>query len=373
MNNEENQLDLSLDRPEGDIVTLEELIGIKAEETEKKEEPLEGRKEEIEVEEEDDKKKEDVDFEDIKSVDELEEEEEQYHNTATDYRSFVDKMVAAGEWEAFDTIETESGEIKLEDVEITEELFEEILSAQKTLKEDKAREKGVEGVSDFTKRLIEIEKNGGSVRDALTAYENVKEPLSQIDTNTIEGQKAVVYMQLKSQGQEDENINLLIESYETKGILEQKAQTAESLLNEAYDEYISSINTAAIERKKAQEEALKNYKKDVSKGISDTFELTPALKNKLVDLASKPDKDGRYELDDIYNQLRKNPEKAAKLALFLYNEEEYIKQVTNKEKVKQNLDTYKKLKLVKRGNSSTNINNRKTDKNTDYIDLDKLN
>lgn len=380
MNTENQKLDLS-PRPVGDIITLESLLDIKTNEAEADSKTELEATEDLGLIVEDDEKGEvdlitlpDVEVENpTDSVDE-ESEPEAPTSTELNYRSIVDKMISSGEWESFDTIETEDGEISIDEVEMTEELFEEIVKAQKEVREENYKKQQVEGVSDFTKKLIEIEKNGGNVKDALAAYETVKEPLSQIDTSTDSGKKAVVYMQLKSQGQDEENIRLLIESYEAKGILEDKADIAERVLNEAYDEYLESLNQKAIEDKKAQERAFKNYKNELGTSVEELFEVNKTTKNKIVELATKPDSEGRYELDNLYNEIRKDPKRAAKLAMFLYNEDDYIKQVTNKVKTETNLNTFKKLSLIKKGkNSSMNINSKTSyNKKEDLIDLNKL-
>jgi len=287
------------------------------------------------------------------------------------YKDFISKMVSLGKWESFDTIETEEGEVSIDEVEMTEELFQSIVEEQERIRDEKISSKSVDGVSDFTKKLIEIEKKGGNVRDAIKAFETVGEPLSKIDTSTVEGKKAVIYMQLKAQGQQDESdIKRLINSYERDGVLEDKAEKAEVMLENAYNDYLQSIEDRAEQDRIAREESLKNYRKDFSENFSKTFEVTPTLKSKIVDIASKADKDGMYEMDRLYNEYRRSPEKAAELALFLYNKEEYIKQVTNKEKIDSNIKTFKKLSLTKKGgDSSLNLGGTKAKKDGDVTPL----
>lgn len=387
MNIENQTLDLSAP-VSGDIVSLEDMLGIEIDNSSKGAEEKEEPQKEIEIEDDAEKETpseddEQVDIE-LQQVDspippnEEEQEEEEVAEKPTekvgvDYKSIINKMVEAGEWEQFDTIETEDGEVPINELEVDEELFSAIVEEQKRLRQEKFQQQSVEGVSDFTKKLIEIEKNGGSVADAINAFQTVKEPLSQIDTSTVEGKKAVIYMQLKAQNQDESDIKRLIRSYEQDGLLDEKAEIAETALNNAYEKYLEKLNDDAIERNRLAAEALKKYTSDFKQEIKNTFELNDSMTKKITEAATKRNKEGRYELDTMYNEYRKDPKKAAELALFLFNKDEYIKQVTNKVKVENNISTFKKLNLVKKNTTQTNVNNKKEKVDeSDLLDLSKL-
>jgi 5'-3' exonuclease len=70
-------------------------------------------------------------------------------------------------------------------------------------------------------------------------------------------------------------------------------------------------------------------------------------------LATKEDDHGRFEIDRIYYSHREDPRKAARLALFLLDEQEYINQVTREAVRSTKLNTAKKLKIVT-GSSKSN-------------------
>jgi hypothetical protein len=372
MNIENQVLDLepAETKTSGEVTTLEAFLSSRGEEVKEEKLTLTVEEEdtgdilEVSTEKEEKEEKEEVVTEEDTPL-------ESEPQSSLSYKDFISKMVSLGKWESFDTIETEEGEVSIDEVEMTEELFQSIVEEQERIRDEKISSKSVDGVSDFTKKLIEIEKKGGSVRDAIKAFETVGEPLSKIDTSTVEGKKAVIYMQLKAQGQQDESdIKRLINSYERDGVLEDKAEKAEVMLENAYNDYLQSIEDRAEQDRIAREESLKNYRKDFSENFSKTFEVTPTLKSKIVDIASKADKDGMYEMDRLYNEYRRSPEKAAELALFLYNKEEYIKQVTNKEKIDSNIKTFKKLSLTKKGgDSSLNLGGTKAKKDGDVTPL----
>lgn len=296
--------------------------------------------------------------------------------TTINYKTIVDKMFKVGKWEKFDVLVDEEGnEVPYDELEIDEETFERIALQQEELREEKSSKENiaVNSLSDFTKRLIEIEKKGGSVTDALNAYQDVKAPLEQIDTTTIEGKRAVVYMLLKNKGQEDGDIRRLIKSYESENLLDDKAIEAEEELDNAYNKYLNSIEEQAVKTKEAKDNALKEYRKVFSENLGNSFQLKDSYKNKLIDYATKPDDNGRFELDKFYNEARKDPEKAVELALFLNNKEEYLKQVLSKKEIDKDISVLRKLNLLPKNTNKVNIDplvNKKDSKNE--IGLDTL-
>jgi hypothetical protein len=67
-----------------------------------------------------------------------------------------------------------------------------------------------------------------------------------------------------------------------------------------------------------------------------------------MDIATKQNEEGKFELDNRYNEYRMDPEKAARIALFLSDEDEFIKQVTKKAVTEKQLDTARKIKIIPR-------------------------
>ena len=153
------------------------------------------------------------------------------------------------------------------------------------------------------------------------------------------------------------------------------AQQAEKDLREALDQQLENARQAAENSKKQRKELLKQYKKDLRDNLSG-FELNDNIKNKIVTLATKEDDQGRFEMDRLYYQLRENPEKAARLALFLLDEDEYVKQVTNAVVQQKKLDSAGKLKIVMGSSKQTASpqlsGNNKKDSAENILPLDRL-
>ena len=289
-----------------------------------------------------------------------------------DYKSVINKLVDSKLWQPIEGFEAEDGtEIPFDEVDIDEETFIDIfkqkLDEEKTkLNEGKV---SVEGVSEFTKKLIEIEKNGGNVQQALESYQMYKHPLDGLDLSREEDQQAAVYLKFQAAGLKDKEIIDVIKAYKSNGELEDKANEAKLELDSAFEQQLSALNQEAIDRKTQQKEALKTYRNDLGENLK-TFEVNDTYRRKLLDIASKEDTNGRFELDNIYSEKRRNPKEAAELVLFLTDKEEYIKQVTKEVVRERDLGTMKKLKLVTKGaKSSIKIDTKEDNKDKNFLDL----
>lgn len=245
-------------------------------------------------------------------------------------------------------------EIALEDLELDSELFADILkSKMEEVREEASKNKiSSEGISEFTKNLIELDKNGGDVRSLLEVKQAYSDPLEGLDVEVIEDQKEILYLRGKAAGQSDKDINLLIEIYEAKGLLESEAVEAEKALRDAIDGQMQRAIEAAKADSKAKEETFKLYKKDLKETLS-KFELKDGAKAKLLDIATKPNKEGKYEMDEAYNEWRMTPDKAAELAFFLTDKEEYLKQATKVAVKEKQVEIARKIKIIPRSNSGT--------------------
>lgn len=268
------------------------------------------------------------------------------------------KLITSLWGDAFDTIvqENEDGEeveVPLEELEVTPEMFKEIYDAQvEAMKESLTANKiSTEGISDFTKNLIEIDKRGGNVTELLQIKQSVLDPIESLDLDNSDHQKYAVALYYQMQGTKSEKeIEILVSHYEEEGTLEDLARQAVGTLKEDVQKRVEQEKQIAIEAEQKRKELLKSYKKDF-RGHLDKFELKDTIKNKIVDLATKVNDKNQFELDLKYGEYRRDPEKAARLALFLLDEEEFIKQVTNKEVQKTKLDSAKKLRIVRKSPS----------------------
>ena len=371
---QEQNLDLSGSNNSSNIITLESLLGEQLEAPiEKVEDPIEPIEpiENTEVEIEitiDPPATEKVETQ--STVDSILETSE-----SDKYKSLITKMVEMGEWEEFDTIEDADGnELNISEIDVDEDTFKQIVKYQSELKAEKLLQNKVEieGISDFTKKLIEIEKSGGDVRTALNLYEQVQDPLSRLDLNTPNGQAEAIYMLNKSKGLDDETIETLIAGYAQKGILKDKAEESKEILDKAVQAQLDNIQKSAEDAKIKYKEDLKLYRNQLKESLTKEFKLNDSSLKKILDAATKPNDNNTFELDAIYNSKRKNAAEAHELAMFLLNKEEYLKQKFNEEMSKEKLSTFKKLKLTKKDGSSMSFSTQKERTLDSDIDLSEL-
>lgn len=292
-----------------------------------------------------------------------------------DYKQVISKLIDSKLIDSIDLLEDENGEqISFQEANVDEETFVEILKQSISKEKDNVLQNKVstEGISDFTKKLIEIEKNGGNVQQALESFNRFKNPLDGLNLENVTDQQAVLVLKYEAQGLGDTEIISIIEKFQQDGLLEEKANEAKNQIETAFNNQLEKINEDAIQRKKDNEEALKVYKGSLNDELK-SFQLNESYKKKLVDIASKQDKDGRFELDNIYSQMRRDPKTSAELVLFLTNKEEYLKQMTEKVVRDTKIDTMKTLKIVKRGNTSNvNIETDNKDNSKNFIDIDEF-
>lgn len=242
-------------------------------------------------------------------------------------------------------------EIPIEDVVITEEIFQDIVDSKfSEIKEEASKDKiSTKGVSDFTKKLVEIDRNGGDIKELLKVKEDFSDPLENIDITTEEGQIQAIYLRMLAGGQDEDTIRRLIESYRSEGSLEEIGLKAQEELRAAIDQQLEKARQEAEDNKKLRKEKVKEYKKDLKENLKKEFELNDNIVNKVVTLATKEDEHGRFEMDRLYYAVRENPEQAHALALWLLDRGLYDKQITNPVLQKDKLERAGRIRIINKG------------------------
>ena len=332
----------------------------------------------LNVEEENEATEEKTDVEETKKEPEKKEEETKKEENKTsdifDFKQVINSLVENKIFEGFDTIETEEGEISFDDFEVDENTFVDIIKSKLDEIKETAASNTTKGLSDFTKHLLEIEKNGGNVSQALETYQNFQNPLESFDLSDEIDQQKVIFMKYHQvMGMEKDVVMDLIEGFLNKGKLEDEAIKADTEIRNAVSKQLDAINEQAKKDKEKKKENLKVYRDKLRENLN-SFDINDNYKRKILDLATKEDDNGNFQLDSVYYEIRNNPEKAASLILFLTDPEEYNKQITSKEVRNTQLDTFKKLKLVKRGGDNIKIQSKdkKPVNNKDLIDIEEI-
>jgi hypothetical protein len=257
----------------------------------------------------------------------------------------------------------EEVEVSLDDMEIDSETFAEIIrSKTEQEKEEATRDKiSIEKASDFTKKLIEISERGGNPTELLKFKEAYLDPLEGLDTDTIEGQKEVLYLYYRAQQRPEDEAKMLIAGFESSGVLQDKAEDAEGKIREAVEKQVENARQAAIQAQEEQKENLKQYRKTLKEVLSKKYEFNDKLVSKLTDSATKvDDTTKKVGIVQRYQEMMANPDLAADLILFLNDKEEYDKQISKRKVLESQIKTAQKIKVVK--TSSSNVEVRKQQK-----------
>ena len=278
------------------------------------------------------------------------------------YKDIIRGLVESGEWEEIEAFETEDGTVPFEDMDIDRDTF---LTIYKAKQEDRAKQLtenkiDTSGLSPISKRLIEIEKNGGDIVEAFKVHQETLAPIEGFDLDTESGQQAVVFQAYKAQGYKDNDIVRLLRTF-SKEELDEQAQAAYNGLKQRQEAELARIEKESIERKAAEKKLLKEYRTNLGNNLKTTFSLDESYRKKLVDLATKPIQDERYvyEIDRMYNEARMDPERAARLAMFLADEEEYRAQVSERRIRSEKVKT---MNLIHRAKKKDGSNIQLTDK-----------
>lgn len=295
-----------------------------------------------------------------------------------DLKEIARVLMDNGMWEQADVLDTPDGEVSFEDLEMTPENFLMLMQYNNEAFAQKLTHNTVttDGMSDFTKSLINIEKNGGNVAEALRIYQEVKEPLAGIDLDNPNHQAQVCLLRLEQNGITGEEARDLVEVYASKGVLKQKAEEFKGQLEDAFNNYVKEEERRAIEEEQRYQETIKNYRTNLRqtfKSLED-FKLSDSHIKKLVNLATTELPDGKFELDTLIDLTRSNPVDAAELVLFLTDKEEFIRVKSKRLLDEQNKNTLKKISIIPKGKSNIDLggkSKRSTD-NEKIISFDRF-
>lgn len=289
-------------------------------------------------------------------------------------KSFLEKMAARGIIDSIDNLDIMVDDKPVDLSTITRE--DDLLDIVEGLIKDKADELLKDKVdtgsmSEFMKKMIEVDKAGGNVGQLLNQYQNIQAPLDNLDMSNKNDQLAVIQHYYKMLGMPEDEIKDNMEMMIGKGdeFIESKANKFHDILKKEMDNLIEEEKKKSEKRKQELIEQMKIYKKGLKTSISSGFQLTDTMIGKAVDFVTKPiDNQGHTAIDKAYSEAIKNPDMAADLALFLMNKDEFLKQKTNKAKMEVNKKTITLLSGNKGGKQNkNNIDNDTIEAN--FLDL----
>lgn len=200
-------------------------------------------------------------------------------------------------------------------------------------------------------KLVEFVEAGGNPKDFMEAYYNNKS-WGEYEVDSDAAQKVVLREYLRAQGEEDEDIEETLDTYEVSGILEKKAKVALNKL-QAYEKSYQEQLIEAQKKYDAEQRVLakkqyEDFKSNLySKEEIQGFKLTPKMKDNLWNFIMVPDKTGKTGLQK-HNETNEN---AQFLYAYLAMNEWDLSKLERQVKTKVNSELASKLSNFKDGRS----------------------
>jgi hypothetical protein len=169
-------------------------------------------------------------------VDKPEEEEEEVETKSGNiYRDAIKELFGEDQMFIQEGEDGEEIEVGIDDLEATSETLKELIQAKVDSEREKALEGKVslEGTSELIRDLIDIDKNGGDIRDLLQYREAYTDPLDKLDLSNEKDQEKAVELYLRGRNESEDEIEMRIEIYKKKGILGEKAGEFDSKIRES--------------------------------------------------------------------------------------------------------------------------------------------
>jgi hypothetical protein len=346
-----------------------------------------GKKEEVETDitlsnDDDDKSKEgesnpDDDLEKDKKKDEPKEPETKItlDNSDNTYLDIVKERLESGEWEDLVIEDEEGNEVKLSEMkDIDKDTFKALEKEIKTQKDKEFQEKyvSVDGLDEVKKRLINIVKEG-DLELAKALFENpasLQEPFQGYDVDDdSHNEQVLAWYYQTALGHSPKEAQALMKAAKEDLTLDIKAQKiVEYQRNEFYSN-LKNREQEIIKEKANEQERIKEYRKALSSELKQEG-LSENLAKKFVDVATKTDKTGNYEIDTIYDEWMSDPKKAKDLLFFMLDKDNYIKKVTSEVKKGVQLDTLKKIKIVQ---DTTRVDKQKKEETSPITPFETIN
>lgn len=272
-------------------------------------------------------------------------------NTDNTYLELIKDRLESGEWEDVLVEDEDGNEVKLSELkDIDKDTFLTLEKEIKTQKDTEFKEKyvSVEGLDEVKKRLINIVKEG-DLELAKALFQNpssLEEPFKGYDNDNDDHNEDVLFWYYeKGLGHSQKEAAALVKAAKEDLTLDVKAQKIVDYQRNQFYENLKNREKEILEEKAKEQENLKTYRKNLISELKQEG-LSETLTKKFVDVATKTDKSGNYEIDTIYDEWMSDPKKAKELIYFMLDKDNYIKKVTANVKKDVQLDNLKRIKLV---------------------------
>ena len=285
------------------------------------------------------------------------------------YKEYVIKKITSGEWADVEG---------LDELEVDEDVFDEIQKAQIDHKVREAKENTIktDNLSPIMLKALEIDKNGGNISQVFETYKNIYEnpaaPIANLDLDSPADQEKILRYLHKSTGLEDFEVESIIDGHKKNLTLAPAAGKAKEKIDAVFTKYLDDQAQQAEAAKTQQKEAIKAYRNSISEEAK-KYQINDSYRKSIIEKLSKQDENGRYAADALYDEWRRDPEKAVRIAMFMTNEDEYIKTRAEKVIMAEKQDNFIKLKLSGANKSQGTVDyNSSKHKEKDVVSLSEL-
>lgn len=266
----------------------------------------------------------------------------------TPYTDKLKDYISAGFLEDVEIIVGEGEEEKQvflsELTDLDADTFNAIIVQYKEAKDKELKEKYIsrEGLDERTEKYIELKKAGGDISKLVETEIQYVNPLSTYNLDDESHQEELVRRDLTAQGLRPKVIEAQIQEFKEDMSLDLEAKKIAERINTQFDTYLDSKKQeqlASIEADKAeQKEFRKSIGEELKSLISDEN-----ISKVILDNSTKRDENGLTNTERLFFEAQKNPKQFAKIALYLNNEEAFLKLIGAKTKLKETVNTVNTL------------------------------
>lgn len=281
-------------------------------------------------------------------VEKPKEKEFNFEDRPNDFSDLARTLIESGDWQDVEILGEDDTKSLLSEIKnLTKEQYLELLAKQKDFKDEEQKDKfiNVEGSDETKRRLINIIKEGGDLSEIFQNQSQIQRPFEGADLDDENTLANIVYRQHLANGLDEKEAVELTKLAQKEFTIDEKAKKIVAFHQKNYDDHLINVEKKLQEDKLAETEKIKSYRTNLSKKYKEQG-VPDAQVKRYVDLATRENKDGIYEVDAMFEEAMKDPEKASEIIQFLADKEKYLESKALDSKKKQSLNVFKTMSFT---------------------------
>ena len=253
-----------------------------------------------------------------------------------DYSQLAKTLVESGTWQEF--------EIEGEDKTIDKATFEELKKQQLSKQKDTILD---EYLDSEDKEFIEFKKTGGDLKEYINTYK-VKEQVESLDISSDQRKQSAVYSYYKNiVGWSADKANKFVDNSIDNMTIDDEAVFAKEKLEEESNKRHEKVKESNRERNEEIYKERARYKGDIEEQLV-ANKIKGKKANQIVRDFTETGENNLNGIDEMYLNMKNNPEKVVFLWNMLKDTENYVKSLSQKTVNENNLDTFKGIVFNKK-------------------------